>query len=149
MDTALESYHAPKSSPPTFWQIVGIPARGANLHDTLREGMSFNIYKKLVAASGLEHKALARYVGIPPATLQRRAKAGKFNVDESDRLYRFAEVFNAATELFEGDNERARQWLLNPVRGLGSRRPVEMIVTSAETEAILDLIGRLEHGVFT
>ena len=116
-------------------------------HDKNR-GLNFTVYKKLVAASGLEHKELARYVAIPPATLQRRAKAGQFNVDESDRLYRFAEVLNAASELFEGDNERARQWLLNPVRGLGGRRPLEMIATSAETEAVLDLIGRLEHGVF-
>lgn len=148
MATALKSYHAPKTSAPTFWQTVGIPARGAQLYNVLKEGMSFTVYKKLVAASGLEHKELARYVAIPPATLQRRAKAGQFNVDESDRLYRFAEVLNAASELFEGDNERARQWLLNPVRGLGGRRPLEMIATSAETEAVLDLIGRLEHGVF-
>ncbi|MGP9652833.1 type II RES/Xre toxin-antitoxin system antitoxin [Halomonas sp. AOP35-4E-18] len=148
MAILLDNYRAPNASTPSFWQIVGIPARGAQLYDALKEGMSFTVYKKLVAASGLEHKELARYVAIPPATLQRRAKAGKFNVDESDRLYRFAEVFNATTELFEGDNDRARQWLLNPVRGLGDRRPVDMLATSAETEAVLDLIGRLEHGVF-
>lgn len=148
MITALESYHAPESTSLTFWQTVGIPARGTQLYDALKAGMSFTVYKKLVTASGLEHRALARYVGIPPATLQRRAKAGKFNVDESDRLYRFAEVLNAATQLFEGDSKRAQQWLLKPVHGLEDRRPVDMIATSAETEAVLDLIGRLEHGVF-
>ncbi|MFT0137715.1 antitoxin Xre/MbcA/ParS toxin-binding domain-containing protein [Alcanivoracaceae bacterium MT1] len=66
---------------------------------------------------------------------------------EQKELYRFAEVLKAATDLFEGDKVRARQWLLNPVRGLGGRRPVEMIATSAEAEAVLNLIGRLEHGI--
>ncbi|BBI65756.1 hypothetical protein HSBAA_PA_3590 (plasmid) [Vreelandella sulfidaeris] len=46
-------------------------------------------------ASGLESKELARYVVIKPATLQRRATAGRFKQDEGDRLYRFAEVYRA------------------------------------------------------
>ncbi|AFT68843.1 hypothetical protein B5T_00558 [Alloalcanivorax dieselolei B5] len=66
---------------------------------------------------------------------------------EQKEPYRFAEVLKAATDLFEGDKARARQWLLNPVRGLGGRRPIEMLATSAGAEAVLNLIGRLEHGV--
>ncbi len=71
-----------------------------------------------------------------------------FKRDEGDRLYRFAEVYKNAVDLFEGDRQRANTWLLNPVRGLGGQRPVEMIATTAGAEAVLDLIGRLEHGVF-
>ncbi|KAF0805256.1 hypothetical protein A6D6_02493 [Alcanivorax xiamenensis] len=130
-----------------FWKAVGIPSRGAKLHKTLRDGMPYTVYIKLAAEAGLEQKELARYVIIPPATLQRRAKTRRFKMEEGDRLYRFAEVLKSATDLFEGDKARARQWLLNPVRGLGGRRPVEMIATSAEAEAVLNLIGRLEHGV--
>ena len=85
---------------------------------------------------------------ISPATLQRRAQAGRFKQDEGDRLYRFAKVFKSAVDLFEGNRERAKRWLLNPVRGLGNRRPVEMVATTAGAEAVLNLIGRLEHGVF-
>ncbi|MCE7510403.1 MULTISPECIES: antitoxin Xre/MbcA/ParS toxin-binding domain-containing protein [Alloalcanivorax] len=130
-----------------FWKAVGIPPRGAKLHRILRDGLPYTVYTKLASVAGIEHKELARYVVIPQATLQRRAKSGRFKIDEGDRLYRFAEVLKAATDLFEGDKARARQWLLNPVRGLGGRCPVEMIATSAEAEAVLNLIGRLEHGV--
>jgi putative toxin-antitoxin system antitoxin component (TIGR02293 family) len=125
-----------------------MPARGAKLHQALREGVPYQVYINLAAVARLEQKNLAKYVAIPPATLQRRAKAGRFKTDESDRLYRFAEVLKAATDLFEGDQERACVWMSSPVRGLGGRRPVEMVATSAEAEAVLDLIGRLEHGVF-
>ncbi|MAO60136.1 MAG: antitoxin [Alcanivorax sp.] len=141
-------YRAPREAGSGFWKTVGIPARGARLHEALREGVSYVVYKQLVSVAGLEHQELARYLVIPPATLRRRAKAGKFKVEESDRLYRFAEVLKAAIDLFEGDRERAVHWLSNPVRGLGDRRPVDMLATSAEVEAVLDLIGRLEHGVF-
>ncbi|WP_233266249.1 type II RES/Xre toxin-antitoxin system antitoxin [Cobetia sp. L2A1] len=101
-----------------------------------------------VLASGLESKELARYVVIPPATLKRRADTGYFKPAEGDRLYRFAEVYKSAVDLFEGDKAKAKEWLLSPVRGLGGRRPVEMVATTAGAEAVLDLIGRLEHGVF-
>ena len=144
----LSEYRAPQERNPGFWKTVGIPARGARLHEALREGVSYVVYKQLVSVAGLEHQELARDLVIPPATLRRRAKAGKFKVEEGDRLYRFAEVLKAAIDLFEGDRERAVHWLSNPVRGLGDRRPVDMLATSAEVEAVLDLIGRLEHGVF-
>lgn len=137
-----------KASGFDFWQAVGIPARGAELHEALQGGVDYTVYTQLALIAGLEHQELASFVRIPRATLRRRAKAGRFKIDESDRLYRFAVVLKAATDLFEGDYERARHWLINPVRGLGDRRPVDMIETSAGLNAVLDLIGRLEHGVF-
>ncbi|MDR5899588.1 DUF2384 domain-containing protein [Halomonas vilamensis] len=149
MHTQINEFHVPKSAQgEDFWLSIGLPSRGASLHETLHQGIPFHVYTKLVAISGLESKKLAKYLVIPPATLQRRAKAGRFKVDEGDRLYRFAEVYKCAIDLFEGDKEQARKWLLNPVRGLGGKHPADMISTSAGAEAVLDLIGRLEHGVF-
>lgn len=143
----ISEYQLNADTSASFWKAVGMPSRGAKLHQALREGIPYAVCAKLAALAGLELKELARYVVIPQATLQRRARLGRFRVDESDRLYRFAEVLKAATDLFEGDKERARLWLLRPARGLGGRCPVEMIATSAEAGAVLDLIGRLEHGV--
>ncbi len=138
----------PSQNPDDFWGKVGVPARGPRLYKALHEGLPFEVYAKLAKAAGLEKSELANATVIASATLQRRAKAGRFSRDESDRLYRFAEVFKAALDLFEGDQKAASMWLKNPVRGLGNKRPVEMLSTSAETEAVLELVGRLEHGVF-
>ncbi|PAJ76260.1 antitoxin [Pseudoalteromonas sp. NBT06-2] len=138
----------PSQKPLGFWGKVGFPARGPKLHQALHDGFPFDVYSKLAKLSGLDKSDLASATVIASATLQRRAKSGKFNRDESDRLYRFAEVFKAALDLFEGNNDSASLWLKSQVRGLGNKRPVDMLATSAETEAVLDLIGRLEHGVF-
>jgi len=148
MSSAAKEYRPPGKNGRGFWGKLGIPARGAKLHAALRDGVPYQVYIQLAAVAGLDQKALAQYIAIAPATLQRRARTGRFKTDESDRLYRFAEVLKAATALFEGDEEGARDWMRKPVRGLGGRRPVEMITTSAEAEAVLDLIGRMEHGVF-
>lgn len=35
----------------------------------------------------------------------------------------------------------------SPARGLNSRAPLDMMATRLETQAVIDVIGQLEHGV--
>jgi putative toxin-antitoxin system antitoxin component (TIGR02293 family) len=66
--------------------------------------------------------------------------------NDEDRL---AAITKASLEFF-GDNnkEAAQRWLSHPVRGLGDKRPVDMIHTDEDTKLTLNLIGCLEHGMF-
>ncbi|MBA1245512.1 type II RES/Xre toxin-antitoxin system antitoxin [Pseudomonas japonica] len=147
MDISSRIYHPVPPIRPGLWYSLGIPERGEPLYRALHEGFSVSVLDHLSVAIGVAKNALASYALIPPATLQRRLKSKRFNTEESDRLYRLAQILSAAFELFEGDEVATRHWLSEPVRGLGGRRPIEMARTSAETTAVLDLIGRLEHGV--
>lgn len=54
------------------------------------------------------------------------------------------ELRSAAVSLFEGDQKAAEIWLHQPLPALGGVPP-----TQAPLEMVLDLIGRLEHGVLT
>ncbi|PTP83175.1 antitoxin Xre/MbcA/ParS toxin-binding domain-containing protein [Vibrio splendidus] len=60
----------------------------------------------------------------------------------------FDNVFQIALALF-GTKEAANHWLNHPVRGLGNKRPIDMLATAEDTEVVLNLLGRLEHGVFS
>ena len=133
---------------PNLWQQLGIAERGPKLYQALHDGFSYAVFDKLAALSTLDKKQLAQVCQLAPATLSRRAKSGKFTQEESDRLFRFATVLVAASALFNDDMTVTKRWLTEPVYGLGDKTPLEMLVTSAETQAVLDLIGRLEHGVF-
>lgn len=79
--------------------------------------------------------------------MARRVKAGRFNTLESDRLVALVAVFEEAFYLFENDVAAATDWMSTPVRGLGSKRPLDMMTTRVETKAVFDLLGRLERGV--
>lgn len=133
---------------PNLWQQLGIAERGPKLYQALHDGFSYAVFDKLAAVSTLDKKQLAQVCQLAPATLARRAKSSKFTQEESDRLFRFATVLVAACALFNEDMTATKRWLTEPVYGLGDKTPLEMLVTSAETQAVLDLIGRLEHGVF-
>lgn len=140
--------YTPGSSTPTdLLARLGIPKRGAELHHRLHQGFEYKFSIDLLKHLQITQKEFYAILNFAPATIKRR-KGGRFTTEESDRLYRLAEIFNAAIDLFEGHEEKARKWLNHPVKGLGDKRPVDMAITTAETEAAIDLVGRLEHGVF-
>ena len=51
--------------------------------------------------------------------------------------------------MFEGDKEKAFRWFVQSNRALGGLTPLEMAATETGTREVENLIGRLEHGVFS
>jgi putative toxin-antitoxin system antitoxin component (TIGR02293 family) len=64
-------------------------------------------------------------------------------------LVRFARLFRLATELYDGDEEAAREWLRKPAPALDGETPLDHADTEAGAREVEVLIGRLEHGVYT
>lgn len=62
---------------------------------------------------------IARAIVIAKTTLQRHSTAGRFNTKENDRFYRLYNAFNETIEFFNNDKQAAKQWFINPVKGLG------------------------------
>jgi putative toxin-antitoxin system antitoxin component (TIGR02293 family) len=99
---------------------------------------------------GLTMESLARRIGISVATLSRRRQSGQpLDADHSDRVLRYARLFRLATELYDGDEDAARVWLSKPARGLDGETPLDHAETEAGAREVENLIGRLEHGVYT
>lgn len=66
----------------------------------------------------------------------------------NDRKVRYETAVDAATGMFGGRREDAERWLCGHVRGLGGK-PIEILDSDQGLEAVLSMIGRLEHGVFS
>ena len=99
---------------------------------------------------GVTVEDLAGRIGISIATLSRRRQSGqRLDAGHSDRLLRFARLFRLAVELHDGDEEAAREWLNKPARALDGETPLDHAGTEAGAREVENLIGRLEHGVYT
>jgi putative toxin-antitoxin system antitoxin component (TIGR02293 family) len=97
----------------------------------------------------VSRQKLASWVGISPATLQRRIKSrGRLTPQESDRVVRLARLLGKATDVLES-REQARQWLTTAQRGLGGAVPLDYAQTELGAREVENLLGRLEHGVFS
>jgi len=121
----------------------------AGLHRKVREGFSYAALERFRRTADLSAAAVGELLQIPERTFHRRKLEGRLRPDESDRLLRFTRLFGKTLELFEGDLAAARSWLERPLAALGGARPIELAQSEPGTGAVEDLIGRLEHGVFT
>ena len=115
----------------------------------IETGLPYGLLEKLAAESGLTGSAIASAVGIAPRTLARRKTAGRLAPDESERVVRFSRVFEMALDLFESDRAGATRWLTTPHRAMGGDAPMSYLRTETGAREVENLIGRLEHGVFS
>lgn len=58
-------------------------------------------------------------------------------------------VIELAIDLFEGNAFEAMKWYNTPCRALGDISPKEAVEVYGEEDEVINLIGRLEHGVFS
>ena len=131
----------------SIWEALALPSRGTRLHGLIHEGLSFELLNQVASLLQMQRADISDALCMSPAMLARRAKTGRLNAAESDRLIALIAVYEASLSLFENDAVAAKKWMNSRVRGLGSRRPLDMLGTRVETNAVLDLIGRLERVV--
>lgn len=133
-----------------YRSILGLRAQSLQaIMEKVLAGLDFTAAEKLRSRLGLNLTQFAEAIQIAPRTLQRRRQSGHLNASESDRVLRLCRLFGRALELFENDEEAATQWLLQPQRVFGNRSPLAIGKTDIGARQIDDLIGRLEHGVFS
>ena len=120
----------------------------ARLIEVLREGLPVRELLDLQACLAVPIEKLVPLLGISKATLHRRKAAGKLGPAESDRVVRFARLMGKAVEVFESE-QNARQWLSSPQFGLGGAVPLEYAETEVGAREVEELLGRIEHGVYS
>ena len=96
----------------------------------------------------LSSDKLVPLLGISKATLHRRQAEGRLDVAESDRVVRFARLLGRAASVMES-LENGRRWLLAPQVGLGGAIPLWYADTEVGAREVENLLGRIEHGVYS
>ena len=115
----------------------------------IRKGFPVSSLNRLKTVLNFTDNELADTLGLSPKTLQRKKKThGRLSRIESDIIFRNARIFVIATEVFE-DEHRASEWMRKPQFGLGGRIPLDMIQTEVGAREVENLLGRMEHGVYS
>lgn len=132
----------------SYVALLGLATYDATqLHDKVEAGFSYEALERLRRVLDVSTQQFAELVRIPARTLARRKDANRLEADESDRLLRLARIVGLALQLFEGDLDDARAWLLSAHPALGNEVPVELATTEVGAREVEYLVGRLEHGI--
>lgn len=142
--------HPRKTAPLTVYGAsIGLAYRHIDdLVQSMKAGFPVSTFEHLQAAMALSAGDLATTTNIALRTLTRRKREGRLHTDESERLYRLSALYDRSVQVL-GDAETARHWFKTPKQALGGRSPLEYADTEPGAREVEDLLGRLEHGVFS
>jgi putative toxin-antitoxin system antitoxin component (TIGR02293 family) len=118
------------------------------LIQNIKKGLPISAFEKIQKELDVSADTLASTVNIANRTLARRKKEGRFQPDESERVLRIASLFDRALQVLH-DHNRVQLWFKSPQKGLGGKTPLEYADTEPGARELEDLLGRLEHGVFS
>ena len=115
----------------------------------VEEGLPVMDVVKFSKQAGFTNDELAKLINIPARTYARRvADKGRLKIHEGERAARLMRVFDRAMQLF-GTNENVRKWLHAELPALGWRTPIDYAQTEPGAREVENLLGRIEHGVFS
>lgn len=87
-------------------------------------------------------------MGISERTFQRaEASSRPLDPNASDRAMRLATATTQATIVL-GNLANAERWLTSPELSLEGHRPIDLLQSTAGTELVKTLLGRMEYGVY-
>ena len=105
-------------------------------------------FRRLQEPLRIPEEELGRYLGISPATLHRRKKSGYLETPESERIVRFARLFGLCMEVFTS-KDATREWLKSPNPGTATESPLSYADTEFGAREVENLLGQIDHGVFS
>lgn len=130
-----------------LWLLGMEEMRTSELVRRVSEGFPYEVLDNFRENVGLSTMEVADLIQINPRTLSRRKREGRLHADESDRVLRLSRVYGRALGLFGGDLTRARHWLSTPKVALGGDSPLDYSRVDVGAREVVDLIGRIEHGI--
>lgn len=129
------------------WSIGQADAEGLDeLLSRIEAGFAAEAVEQLRTRLDLSVAEMARLLDMSARTLGRRQEEGHLTAAESDRLYRYARLFERAVAVL-GNEEKACTWLKKEQWALGDRVPLETVRYEPGAREVEDLLGRIEHGL--
>ena len=113
-----------------------------------RVGIEVSIAERLRNELGLTTVEFSHQIGISGETYGRRKKHGRMNTYESEKIFRIYSMLNMAVDVLKNRQEAIR-WLMTKKRALNYEVPLEFCDTFIGYEEALNLLGRIEYGVYS
>ncbi len=115
----------------------------------VEEGLPVADVMQFARQAGFTNEELARLIQIPPRTYARRVAAkGRLKIPEGERAVRLMRLFDLAKRVF-GTDENTRGWFNARIPALGGKSPIDYAQTEPGAREVENVIGRIEHGVFS
>jgi putative toxin-antitoxin system antitoxin component (TIGR02293 family) len=132
--------------------ILGIKARFESQFDFINvadQGVSADIIVNFKNHFDIPIQSTANMLNVSEPTIYRWTRAKKsLERNYSIKLFEVTELFVYGAEVF-GNKDNFFNWLNLPNKAFGGMEPMKLIEVPEGVSKIRDLLGRIEHGVYS
>jgi putative toxin-antitoxin system antitoxin component (TIGR02293 family) len=119
--------------------------RELDFDEEIKRGFRSEVFLSFKTKTGLPNSVLSRILGVSDRSINRYHQSQRLKPLASDRLYRMAKVLALAESVLE-DREQALSWMSSNQKGLGNRKPFDLVETDAGAREVEEELLRIEHG---
>jgi putative toxin-antitoxin system antitoxin component (TIGR02293 family) len=112
-----------------------------------RKGIQTKYIEQIQKLTSLTDKELSSILPISQRQLFRYPADHHLNKEITSHLIQIVELFEKGFNLF--GEEKFKIWIRTSNKVLNKNKPIEIMDTSIGIEMIKDVIGRIEHGVYS
>lgn len=96
----------------------------------------------------LDERRLFSYLDVTRRTIDNYKPHERLRLYISDRLIHLAELYVRGKEIFDSF-ENFQEWMNRPSIDLSGAQPIDRIQTRKGIDDLLQVLGRIEHGILT
>ena len=112
------------------------------------KGMTKSDFLSIMVDLGLNLTQLTALLPVSRRTIEKVKDEELLSPEVSDRVLRLAALFDHGRVVFQS-SDLFKQWLHRPVLALGDKCPIDFINNDTGISLVNDLLGRIEHGVYS
>lgn len=113
------------------------------------DGLPIVVLRNIQNKLSFSNKEISLFIDMSESTFQRRINANaKLTKDESEKVIHLSTVIAKGLEVFE-NTEDFKYWLETKNMALGGKTPAQLLSFSFGREQIFDILGRIEHGIYS
>lgn len=127
-------------------QLESLPH--SDLITAISAGLPAPLARELARCFEISLDDVAGLLRMNPRTLARRMGEGTLDLGESERLWQLSRLFHRAEEVLES-RSGALHWFKNPIAALGWATPLAYARTAVGLRELENILGRIEHGVYS
>jgi len=138
-------------NPNSLHSILNLTASFQNEMDLVnltRNGILKQSVTKMAANFGITQEKICELLHMSTRNFQRIKDNTPLDIYTSEQTIEMANVYSKAHLIFVND-EAVKQWFQTSNYALGNQKPLDLLDTSFGVKMVSDVLGRIEHGVFS
>ena len=119
-----------------------------DLYELSAAGLPKCALTSLSAKLGLSLRAMAQLLRLGERTIQRKKEQDLLDTDASEQVLQIAVVYATGAALF-GSVEIFQRWMATENIAFGGKKPLDLLPSRYGARLILDVLGRIDSGVYS